>query len=141
MEEQNNSKRVPEDSDRKRRIAVLIAVGAAAVLLLGGYVGLCAYAGNGGGRMAPNTLIGGVEVGSLPVEEAVSTLDAALQQRLSALEVDFYCQGNRYSVPGTEFSYDAEGLVKSVSPGKCPSWPGASAFWGGCWAGTGPRCP
>ena len=131
MEEQNNSKRVPEDSDRKRRIAALIAVGAAAVLLLGGYVGLCAYAGNGGGRMAPNTLIGGVEVGSLPVEEAVSTLDAALQQRLSALEVDFYCQGNRYSVPGTEFSYDAEGLVKSVSPGEVPFLARGVRFLGG----------
>lgn len=122
MEEKAGGKRLatgPDNGKNKSRTA-LIAAGAALVLLIGGYTALCAYAGGGGGRMAPNTRIGGVEVGGLSAGEAVTVLDSALQRRLSDLEIPFTCQGTLYQVPGTEFSYDAEGTVKSASPAAAP---------------------
>ena len=93
-----------------------IAVGVVAALLLAGYLGLCAYAGSSGGRMAPNTHIGGVAVGGQSAEAAAAALDSALEQKLSGLEVSFSCGGNLYTVPGREFSYDAAGTVNAVSP-------------------------
>ena len=120
MEEKSGGKRLTSKFDNKKKRIVLIGVGAVLALLLSGYAALCAYAGSGGGRMAPNTRIGGVEVGGLSAEAAVSTLDAALQVRLAALEVPFTCGEGRYAVSGTEFSYDAEGAVKSASPAAAP---------------------
>lgn len=93
-----------------------IALGAAAVLVLAGYLGLCAYAGSGGGRMAPNTHIGGVAVGGQSTEAAAATLESALEERLAALGVQFSCEGKLYTVPGGEFSYDAAGAVTVASP-------------------------
>lgn len=120
MEEKAGGKRLAPDPGKGKNKTALIVIGAALAVLVVGYGALCAYAGGGGGRMAPNTRIGGVEVGGLSTAEAATTLDAALQQRLSALEVPFSCQGTLYQVPGTEFSYDAEGTVKSVSPASAP---------------------
>ena len=108
------------EPNKGRPRTALIILGAALVLLIGGYTALCAYAGGGGGRMAPHTRIGGVEVGGMSAGEASAALDVALQQRLSALEVPFSCQGTLYQLSGTEFSYDAEGAVKSVSPAAAP---------------------
>ncbi len=122
MEGKTGGKRLAAEpnTNKGRPKAALIVVGAVLVLLIGGYTALCAYAGGGGGRMAPHTRIGGVEVGSMSAGEATVTLDAALQQRLSALEVPFSCQGTLYQVSGTEFSYDAEGAVRSASPAAAP---------------------
>lgn len=131
MEEKSGGKRLAADPNGKKKATVLIAVGAAVAVLLAGYLGLCAYAGSGGGRMAPGTVIGGVKVGGLPTEEAIAALDAALQGQLSTLSVDFSCQGSVYSVPGTEFAYDAERLVKNVSPASAPFPARGAKFLGG----------
>ena len=120
MEEKTSGKRLVAGFNKEKPKTALIVLGAALALLVGGYAALCAYAGGGGGRMAPNTRIGGVEVGGMSTGEAYATLDAALQQRLSGLEVPFTCQGTVYKVPGTEFSYDAEGAVRSASPAAAP---------------------
>ena len=93
-----------------------VALGAVAALLLAGYLGLCAYAGSGGGRMAPNTHIGGVAVGGQSTEAAAETLERAMEARLAELEVQFSCEGRIYTVPGGEFSYDAAGAVRAASP-------------------------
>lgn len=120
MEEKAGGKRLAVDPNNGKKKTAFIIAGAVLALLLAGYTALCAYAGSGGGRMAPGTVIGGVEVGGLSVQEAVSTLDAALQARLAALEVPFACGEGGYTVPGAEFSYDAEGTVGSVSPAAAP---------------------
>lgn len=120
MEERAGGKRLAVDPNSGKKRTVLIIVGAVAALLISGYTGLCAYAGAGGGRMAPNTRVGGVEVGGLSTQEAAATLDAALQSRLAVLEVPFACGEGRYAVPGTEFSYDAAGTVQNVSPAAAP---------------------
>ena len=112
-------KQPASNPSRKKRTALLIAAVVIA-LLLGGYTILCAYAGGDGGRMAPNAKIGGVEVGGLSIGEAASILDTALQERLATLEVPFGCGEGQYSVPGTEFSYDAQVLVNSLSPASVP---------------------
>lgn len=120
MEEKTGGKRLAVDPNSGKKKTALLILGAVLALLVGGYAALCAYAGAGGGRMAPNTRIGGVEVGGLSAAEAVSALDAALRTRLAALEVPFQCGNGGYAVPGTEFSYDAEGTVGSVSPAAVP---------------------
>lgn len=121
MEGKNGGKRlaVEPNNNGKKRTAILIAAIAVA-LLVGGYTALCAYAGGNGGRLAPNARIGGVEVGGLSAPEAVSVLDTALGQRLSALEVPFACGEGLYNLPGADFSYDAQALVDSLSPASVP---------------------
>ncbi len=106
-------KRVAPGSRSSKGAVAAVAV---AALLAAGYVGLCAYAGSSGGQLAPGTVISGVEVGGQSAQTAQATLDSTLQTRLAALEVQFSCAGNTYSVPGAEFSYDAEGTVRGISP-------------------------
>ena len=132
MEGKNGGKRLAAESNSggKKRLLLAAAV-LALTLLLGGYTALCAYAGGDGGRLAPNARIGGVKVGGLSAGEAVSVLDAALQQRLAGLEVPFSCQGTLYSVPGTEFSYDAQSLVDGLSPAGVPFPARGFKFLGG----------
>lgn len=125
MEEQNSGMQKAVAPNRKKWMTALVAIGATLVLLTAGYVGLCAYAGGNGGRMAPNTRIGGVKVGGLSANEAVAVLDNTLQQRLSSLGVSFgsaesISNGRFYGVSGTEFSYDAAGLVNHASPASAP---------------------
>lgn len=131
MEEKNGDKHTAVDPSRKQRTTTLIIVGAVVAVLLTGYLSLCAYAGSSGGRMAPGTVIGGVKVGGMSIGQASSALDAALQQSLSGMSVDFTCQGNLYSVPGTEFSYDTAELVKSASPTAAPFLARGFKFLGG----------
>ena len=96
--------------------APLIVAGVIVAALAAGYVGLCAYAGSS--AFWPNTTIGGVDVGGQTREQAVSTLDATVAQRLSGLTARFTCEGKQYEVPGGEFTTYTEDAVSTASQGQ-----------------------
>ncbi len=78
----------------------LIVVLAVVVLLAAGYLILCAMAGSG--TFLPNTTIAGVDVGGRTVEEATTLLEEQVPQRLAQLSATFTCNGNEYTVQGSE---------------------------------------
>ena len=59
------------------------AIGIAAVILVGGYLGLCAFANSGGG-LYPNTTVLGTDVSGMDAETAAEAVQAELSSRLSS---------------------------------------------------------
>ena len=78
MEDLHVPKRVAENPNPKKKIA-LIAAGSAAVVLLGGYLGLCAWVG-GSPDILKGVSVAGVPVGGMSRQEALAALDENLGQ-------------------------------------------------------------
>ncbi len=78
MEDLHVPKRVAENPNPKKKIA-LIAAGSAAVVLLGGYLGLCAWVG-GSPDILKGVSVAGVPVGGMSCQEALAALDENLGQ-------------------------------------------------------------
>ena len=78
MEKQNVPQRAAEGSGSRKKIAAIVAACVAAVLL-GGYLGLCAWVGSSANIMA-GISVAGVPVGGLTREQALETLEENLGQ-------------------------------------------------------------
>ena len=78
MEEVHTPKRVAAQPGRRRKIA-LIAAGCAAAVLLAAYLGLCAWVG-GSPNILKGVSVAGVPVGGLTREQALETLEDNLGQ-------------------------------------------------------------
>lgn len=108
------------DQRVKRRTAVALAALFATLLLC--YFALCAAAGSGG-KLLPRTALAGVDVGGLTQEEAVRTLNGAVSARLAGLQVEFLCEGRAYTVPGTDFAFDAAQAVRQMAGAQAVPFP------------------
>ena len=73
----------PSGGKAGRGRIVLIVVLVVVLALLAGYVGLCAWAGDG--AFLPNTTIAGIDVGGQTREQAVDTLEQGVAEKLSQL--------------------------------------------------------
>lgn len=104
----------------KKRTAVALAALFTTLLLC--YFALCAAAGSAG-KLLPRTALAGVDVGGLTAEEAVQTLDRAISARLKELRVEFTCDGRTYTVPGTDFTFDAGQAVRQMMESQSVSFP------------------
>ena len=78
MEEVHTPKRVAAQPGQRRKIA-LIAAGCAAAVLLAAYLGLCAWVG-GSPNILKGVSVAGVPVGGLTREQALETLEDNLGQ-------------------------------------------------------------
>ena len=78
MENVHTPKRVAAQPGRRRKIA-LIAAGCAAAVLLAAYLGLCAWVG-GSPNILKGVSVAGVPVGGLTREQALETLEDNLGQ-------------------------------------------------------------
>ena len=78
MEKQHVPQRVAKNSNQTKKIALLAAGGAVAVLLAG-YLGLCAWVGNSP-AILDGVSVAGVPVGGLTREQALETLESRLEQ-------------------------------------------------------------
>ena len=78
MEKQNVPQRAAEGSGSRKKIAAIVAACVAAVLL-GGYLGLCAWVGSSANIMA-GISVAGVPVGGMSREQALETLEENLGQ-------------------------------------------------------------
>lgn len=110
MEEKAGGKRLAADpkktaGDGGKRKIVLLVLGAVLVVLLAGYVGLCAAAGNG--RLWPNTAYLGVDVSGLTVAQAEQAVGEDLARRWTGKAVALREPGS-----GVELSLDMEGLME-----------------------------
>ena len=79
MDEKHTPKRVASHSAPDKKKIALIAGGAAAAVLLGGYLGLCAWAG-GSQNIFPGVCVAGVPVGGMSRQDALSLLEENLGQ-------------------------------------------------------------
>jgi len=97
----------------KGRKAAAIAAAVILVLLAGGYLGLCAWAGRGN-TLLPNTAVGGVELGGMTADQAAAVLTRDLTPRLESMRLDFLCGGKLYTVYGNEFTFSAEDTASAL---------------------------
>ena len=79
MDEKHTPKRVASHSAPDKKKIALIAGGAAAAVLLGGYLGLCAWAGSSQ-NIFPGVCVAGVPVGGMSRQDALSLLEENLGQ-------------------------------------------------------------
>ena len=79
MDEKHTPKRVASHSAPDKKKIALIAGGAAAAVLLGGYLGLCAWAGSSQ-NIFPGVCVAGVPVGGMNRQDALSLLEENLGQ-------------------------------------------------------------
>lgn len=110
-EHKAGGKRLAASSGKKR--TALIAATAVMTLFLAGYLALCAV-GNSEKSPLPNTHVAGVTLSGSTWEEAGEKLTTELKKRLSALSVDFVCEGKSYSVPGSAFTTNIDEVVAQL---------------------------
>ena len=67
------------EQGRKKNKKIWVISGTAAAVLLGGYLGLCAWV-NGTDRILPNVSVAGLDVSGMTVEEAQTALDRAMEE-------------------------------------------------------------
>lgn len=78
MEDLHVPKRVAGNSNKKKK-AALIAAGVVAVVLVGGYLGLCAWVGSSP-AILKGVSVAGIPVGGMSRQDALAALDANLDQ-------------------------------------------------------------
>ncbi len=113
-----------EGLSKKGKIAIA-AVCAVVALLLGSYLGLCAYAA--GDRVIPGTYVGDVDLSGLSVEEAAQRLEEAARERYDGMEIPIQV-GDRT----VTFSAKKAG-VRSVGDGQSAVRAGKGSFLAGGW--------
>ncbi len=101
---------VPGKGRGKKGLMALLIVLA---LVVGGYCGLCAYAG-ASGKLPPRTAVAGLELGGMDRRQARELLLEWLPQRVGSIQVDFLCEGERYTVPGSDFTIDMDTLEREL---------------------------
>ena len=69
------------EQGRKKNKKIWVISGTAAAVLLGGYLGLCAWV-NGTDRILPNVSVAGLDVSGMTVEEAQTALDRDMYMAL-----------------------------------------------------------
>ena len=82
------------------------------VVLVGGYLILCAAAGSG--TFLPNTTIAGIDLSGQTREQALDTLKTQLPDRLSQLSVPFVCQGQEFTIPGSDATVDDQAVESAL---------------------------
>ena len=79
MEGNRVQKKTRKGPDNPKKKGLLIGIGAAAVVIVGAYVGLCAWVGSSP-TILKGVTVGGVPVGGMTQEEAKSTLEQGMEQ-------------------------------------------------------------
>lgn len=93
------------------KIALIVAL-AVVVILIGGYLILCAAAGSG--TFLPNTTVAGIDLGGQTQEQALDTLKTQLPDRLSQLSVPFVCEGQEFTIPGSDATVDDQAVESAL---------------------------
>ena len=109
---QTAGKRSAQAEKPKGGKIALIAALAVVVVLVGGYLILCAAAGSG--TFLPNTTIAGVDLSGQTREQALDTLKTQLPDRLSQLSVPFVCQGQEFTIPGSDATIDDQAVETAL---------------------------
>lgn len=91
----------------------LIVGGAVLALLVGGYLGLCAYV-KGSDVILPRTTASGVELGGLNGEQAQAKLTEEIDRRLSGQRVTFTYPGGTGQAQGAWLEVDAASTAASA---------------------------
>ena len=129
MEKVHTPKRVAAQPGQRRKIA-LIAAGCAAAVLLAAYLGLCAWVG-GSPNILKGVSVAGVPVGGLTREQALETLEDNLGQVSSVtLPLEYGPWGDhRRRRPGGRSGHGGSGLAdrpeQFSAPGRILSVPSA----------------
>ena len=106
---QNNGAKGPMNPKKKK---LLIGIGAAAVVVVGAYVGLCAWVG-GSQTIMKGVHVGGVSVGGMTQEQAKSTLEQSMTQAKSVtLPVEYGTWSG--SISGSALSLEADDCVRQA---------------------------
>lgn len=103
----------------------IIAVCVAAALLVGGYLGLCAYAS--GDRVIPGTYMGQVDLSGLTVEEAAQKLEEEARDRYETVELPIYVGDKTVMFSAKEAGVTVEG------DGQAAVQAGKGSFFAGGW--------
>lgn len=91
----------------------IIATATVAALLVGGYLGLCAYV-SGGSAIMPKVTAAGVELGGLTQSEAQDKLNRETTARFAKQTVSFEYPGGTADVSGTGIEIDAAAVAQAA---------------------------
>lgn len=108
---QTGGKRLAAGSGKGRK--GLLALLRVLALGVGGYFGLCAWAGSSG-KLPPRTTVAGLELGGMERTQAKALLLEWLPQRVGGIQVEFTCEGETYTVPGSDFTIDMDALDREL---------------------------
>ncbi|MEG1879314.1 MAG: VanW family protein, partial [Pseudoflavonifractor sp.] len=107
----------------------MIATAAALALVVGGYLGLCAYVANSG-KIVPNVSAAGISLGGLTVADATAALQQEAGLRYGNTQVSYTYPGiPPQIVSGSEVTFDIPSITaEAYAIGRRPG------FFGGGWA-------
>ena len=132
------------EQGRKKNKKIWVISGTAAAVLLGGYLGLCAWV-NGTDRILPNVSVAGLDVSGMTVEEAQTALDRAMEEYGGQIIGLVSYDGQLWSIAadkmGYGWSFPAEAAGASCWAGSTGSPPrdGTARPWMRPWTGWRPR--
>lgn len=112
MEGNRVQKETKKGPDNPKKKALLIGIGAAAVVVVGAYAGLCAWVGSSP-AILKGVSVGGVSVGGMTQEQAKSALEDSLDQ-VKDLTVPLEYGTWSGSIPGTALSLNAEDCARQA---------------------------
>lgn len=112
MEGNRVQKERKKGPDNPKKKALMLGIGAAAVVVVGAYAGLCAWVGSTPTIMK-GVHVGGVSVGGMTQEQAKSTLEQSLDQ-VKDLTVPLEYGTWSGSIQGTALSLNAEDCARQA---------------------------
>ena len=112
MEGHRVQKKTKKGPDNPKKKGLWIGIGAAAVVVVGAYVGLCAWVGSSP-TILKGVTVGGVPVGGMTQEQAKSTLEQGMEQS-QALTVPLEYGTWSGSIQGSAMRLDGEECAKQA---------------------------
>lgn len=107
----------------------IIASCALLALVVGGYLGLCAYV-NGSGRVLPHTFVEGSDLSGLTTSEAEAAVRAAAEQKYANQSVRLEYPGGSVDVSGALLETDAAAVAEAaVARGREGGFLGMGFAW------------